>query len=290
MNKKTRNIIIGIVVAVVVVIAAWFGFGPGLGKKQANKVVTVGVVGEGKPEVAIWNQAIKTAKDKYGVTIKIKNFTDYNQPNNALKNGDIDLNSFQHYAFLAAWNKANHGDLVAIGKTSINPIRLYSKKYHKLSDIPEGATIAVPNDASNESRALYLLKNAKLISLRPKTKLAIVADIVKNPRHLKIKEVGGEQCARVITSVAAAVVNNTFALPAGLGDKETLFVEPTNQDSRQWINIICARKSQAKNPAYQAVVKSYQTAATKKLYKKYYGNRQIAAWDFTPKNNPKSSK
>ncbi|WEV50379.1 MetQ/NlpA family ABC transporter substrate-binding protein [Lactobacillus sp. ESL0731] len=279
-NKKRRNIIIWIIIAVVVVVAAWFGLGPGLNKpKTQNHVVTVGVVSMTKADQDIWGHAATLAKKKYGVSIKIKNFTDFNQPNKALKNGDIDLDAFQHYAFLKDWNKANHGNIVAIARTQISPIRLYSKKYHKLSQLPDGATIAVPNDATNESRSLIVLKNAGLIKLRPHKSLLTVADIVKNPHNFKIKEVSADQCGRVVNSVDAAVVNNTFAAPAGLGEKQTIFVEPLNKDSLQWVNIICARKDEKDNQDYQAVVKAYQTAETKKLIKKYFKKTTIPAWD-----------
>ncbi|WEV40777.1 MetQ/NlpA family ABC transporter substrate-binding protein [Lactobacillus sp. ESL0684] len=279
-KKKQKKFLIWGIIAIVVVAAAWFGLGPGINKtKPQTRTVTVGVVSQTKHKQAIWDEAAKVAKKKYGLTIKIKNFTDYNQPNKALKNGDLDLNAFQHYAFLKAWNKANKGGVVAIGRTMIAPIRLYSKKYHKLSELPKGATIAVPNDASNESRALLVLKNAGLITLRKGKTLVTAADVVKNPRNIKIKEISGDQCGRVIDSVDAAVVNNDFATPAGLGDKETIYVEPMNKESLQWVNIICARKADAKNKDYQHVVDAYQTATTKKLIKKYYGNKELAAWD-----------
>lgn len=279
-KKRNRNIIIGVIVAIIVVAIGWFSFGPKPNnQKSSNHVVTVGIVSETKPKQDIWKHVAATAKKKYGVTVKIKNFTDYTQPNKAVKNGDIDLNAFQHYAFLDAWNKSNHGGVVAIGRTEINPIRLYSKKYHKLSDLPEGATIAVPNDASNESRALFVLKNAGLITLPKGKKLPTVADIVKNPKNLKVKEVAADQCGRVIDSVDAAVVNNDFARPAGLGKKQTIFVEPVNKDSLKWVNIICARKGEEKKKDYLAVVKAYQTEETKRLDKKYYGDMQKTAWD-----------
>ncbi|WEV70250.1 MetQ/NlpA family ABC transporter substrate-binding protein [Lactobacillus sp. ESL0785] len=279
-QKKQRNIIIGVIVAVIVVVAAWFGLGPGLNQsKTQNHVVTVGVVNLSKGDQAIWNHTAALAKQKYGITIKIKNFTDYNQPNKALQNGDINLNSFQHYAFLRNWNKANNGHVVAIGRTFVSPIRLYSKKYHKLNQLPDGATIAVPNDTSNESRALIVLKNAGLISLRKNKALLTVSDIIKNPHNIKIKEVSADQCGRVVGSADAAVVNNTFAVPAGLGKKQTIFVEPLNKDSLQWVNIICARKADVNNKDYQNVVKAYQTTETKKLVKKYYDDTELPAWD-----------
>ncbi|WP_295729102.1 MetQ/NlpA family ABC transporter substrate-binding protein [uncultured Limosilactobacillus sp.] len=249
-------------------------------RQQQAKTVTVGVVGLTNQQQKIWDEVNQTAKKKYGVTVKIKNFSDYNQPNKAVQNGDIDLNAFQHTAFLNAWNKANHGSLVSVGRTVIAPIRLYSKKYHNLKDLPNGATIAVPNDASNESRALYVLKNAGLITFKKGTgKLATVADIDKNSKNLKIKELGAEQTARSLNDVDAAVVNNTYATPAGLTNKQTIYVEPLNKDSEQWINIIVAKKSDANKQAYKDVVKAFQTPQVKKLYQKYYGDTEKTAWD-----------
>ena len=232
-KKRIRNRIIWSVVAVLIVIAGWFSFGPTSTNTKDQKEVVVGVVGQTKQDAEIWKSVAETAKEDYGIKIKIKNFTDYNQPNKALQNGDIDLNAFQHYTFLNAWNKANHGSLVAIGNTYIAPIRLYSKKYKNINELPQGATIAVPNDASNESRALYVLKNAGLIKLRKGVKLATVADITSNPKGLKIKEVSAEQTARVIDDVDASIVNNTYAVPAKLGDKQTIYIEPLNKDSEQ---------------------------------------------------------
>lgn len=136
-----------------------------------------------KEDDIIWKSVSKTAKDKYGITLKFTQFTDYTQPNAALANGDIDLNAFQHHAFLDAWNKENGNKLVALGNTFITPIHLYSSSIKDISEIKSGDTIAVPNDASNESRALYLLKSAGLIELSVSgNTLATVKDISKNPK------------------------------------------------------------------------------------------------------------
>lgn len=275
---RRRSWIIWLVVIVVVVVGGIFAFAHK--RTQQSKTVTVGVVGLSNQDQKIWDQVEKTAKQKYGVTVKLKNFTDYNQPNKALANGDIQLNQFQHTAFLDAWNKANHGTLVPIGNTVIAPIRLYSKKYHSLKALPKGATITVPNDASNESRALYVLKNAGLITFKKGTgKLATVADIAKNPKNIKIKEIGAEQTARTLKDVDAAVVNNTYAIPAKLGDKQTIYTEPLNKDSKQWINVFVANKKDKNNKTYKDVVKSFQTPQVKKLIHKYYGNEEVPAWN-----------
>ena len=134
MNPRNRNILLVVIVVVIVAIAAFFGFNhKSGGSKTANKTVNIGIMTGTKEDDSIWSTVSKTAKDKYGITLKFTHFTDYTQPNTALKNGDIDLNAFQHYAFLNAWNKANNGDLKAIGNTTISPIRLYSKKITSLS-------------------------------------------------------------------------------------------------------------------------------------------------------------
>lgn len=275
---KNKNWIIWTVVAVVIVVIGWFSFGHS--SQTSSKTVTVGVVGQTSQDETIWKEIAKVAKDKYGVTVKLKNFSDYNQPNKALQNGDVDLNAFQHQAFLDAWNKANKETLVSIGKTFITPIHLYSKKVTDVKDLPDGATIAVPNDASNESRALFLLKNAGLITLKTSAgSLATVKDIQDNPKNLKIKEVAAEQTARTLDDVDAAVVNTNYAVAAKLPDSEIIYTEPVNKDSEQWINLIAAKKSDANKEAYKDVVKAYHTSQVKKVIQKEYGNKEIPAWD-----------
>jgi len=281
MNPRNRNILIVVIVVVIVAIAAFFGFNQKSGgSKTANKTVNIGIMTGTKEDDAIWSTVSKTAKDKYGITLKFTHFTDYTQPNTALKNGDIDLNAFQHYAFLNAWNKANDGDLKAIGNTTISPIRLYSKKITSLSQIKSGDTIAVPNDASNESRALYVLKNAGLIGISVSgDTLATVKDINSNPKNLVIKELDAAQTPRALDSITAAVINDDFATTAKLTVEESIYTEPVNKDSEQWINIIVANKKDANNKIYKEVVKAYQTEATKKAIEKAYPDkRKIAAW------------
>ena len=278
MNKRKKKTLIWVVVALVVVIAGIFSFG-NFGK-QKEQTVTVGVVSPSKQDEAVWNQVKKTAKSKYNVDIKLKTFTDYNQPNKALQSGSIDLNAFQHKAFLDAWNKANKGSLVSIGKTFITPIHLYSNNYKSVKSLPDGATIAVPNDASNESRALYVLQSAGLIILKKNTNsLATINSIAKNPKNLKIKEVAADQAARTLDSVDAAVVNTNYAVAAKLSIKKSIFTEPVNKDSEQWINLIAARKKDRDKEAYKDVVKAYQTEKVKKVINEQYKGLEKPAWD-----------
>ena len=282
MNKRKKKTLIWVVVALVVVISGIFSFG-NFGK-QKEQTVTVGVVSPSKQDEAVWNQVKKTAKSKYNVDIKLKTFTDYNQPNNALQSGSIDLNAFQHKAFLDAWNKANKGSLVSIGKTFITPIHLYSNNYMSVKSLPDGATIAVPNDASNESRALYVLQSAGLITLKKNTNsLATINSIAKNPKNLKIKEVAADQAPRTLDSVDAAVVNTNYAVAAKLSIKKSIFTEPVNKDSAQWINLIAARKKDRNKEAYKDVVKAYQTEKVKKVINEQYNGLEKPAWDIKMK-------
>ena len=282
MNPRNRNILLVVIVVVIVAIAAFFGFNhKSGGSKTANKTVNIGIMTGTKEDDSIWSTVSKTAKDKYGITLKFTHFTDYTQPNTALKNGDIDLNAFQHYAFLNAWNKANNGDLKAIGNTTISPIRLYSKKITSLSQIKSGDTIAVPNDASNESRALYVLKNAGLIGLSVSgDTLATVKDINSNPKNLVIKELDAAQTPRALDSVAAAVINYNFAISAKISDKESIYQEPLNEDSAQWINFIAANQSDKNNKVYKEVVKAYEQKNIADIIKKEYPDgRELPAWN-----------
>ena len=164
-KRRQRNIIIGTIVSLLIIVAGYFSFfwTP---KSNGQTKVSVGIVGASKGDIAIWKSVAQTVKQKYGIILTTKSFDGYDQPDKALKSGDVDLNAFQHYAFLNAWNKANHGGITAIGKTYISPIRLYSKKYHSLNALPGGATIVVPSVPTNESGALFVLKIAGLIKLK----------------------------------------------------------------------------------------------------------------------------
>lgn len=247
---------------------------------DGNKVVKVGVVGTSDDQ--IWDSVITRAK-KQGVDVKLVHFTDYNQPNAALKSGQIQLNAFQHFYFLDQWNKANNGNIKSIGKTILAPIRLYGgKDITKLSDIKKGGQIAIPNDPTNEGRALTLLQTAGLIKLN-KAALPTPNDIKENKLDLKIIPVDASQTARQLSSVDAAVVNNSTAVDAKLDQSKAIYVEPVNKASEEWINIIAANSKDLNNPTYKKIVKIYQTQETKNLIKKYYGDTEVEAWDITLK-------
>ena len=246
--------------------------------KSADGTVTVkvGVMSLSDTEEARWNKVQEILdKENAGVKLEYTQFTDYSQPNQALLDGDVDINAFQHYNFLENWNKEKGADLVSVADTYIAPIRLYSgtkdgkNKYTDVKDIPENGTIAVPNDATNESRALYLLESAGLIKLDVKgNELATVANIKENKKNLTISELDASQTPASLTSADAAVVNNTFVREAGIDYKKALFKEEANENSKQWYNIIVAKKDWESSPkadAIKKIIAAYHTDEVKKV-------------------------
>ncbi|MFC4652356.1 MetQ/NlpA family ABC transporter substrate-binding protein [Lactococcus nasutitermitis] len=284
MSERNKKILIGIFIVIFIIVASVF-IEKSRSTKEAKNTVKLGLMPGGKQEDAIWKQVKANAKKEYHINLKFINFTDGDEPNKALTSGEIDLNAFQHYAYLSSWNKANHGDIVSIGDTIITPIHLYSFKYKKVSEIPDSATIAIPNDASNESRALYVLKNAGLIKLdKSNGALSTIKDITSNPKKLTIKEVDASQIPRTLTSIDAAVINYNFAISAKIPEKDSIYKEPLNKDSAQWINFIAARKKDKNKKLYKEVVKAYEQKNVSEIIKKEYPDGgEIPAWNLNLK-------
>ena len=242
-----------------------------------NKTVTVGAVGDTARE--LWENIGQRAKKEYGITIKLKEFNDYVKPNQALVDGSLDLNAFQTKIFFDDQNKKMGNKLTSIGKTVIVPMRLYSLKADKLSDIKSGATIAVPNDATNEQRALNVLVQAKLIKYNTKVTDPTAKDITWNPKKLNIKEVDARQAVSALKMFDAAMIIGNFAHDAKLADKDILLTQNLKKNVDPYINLIAARKTEANKKVYKQIVKVYQTKATKAEIKKLFGNSQYAAWN-----------
>jgi len=275
--KKGWKYLIGIVVVVVIVIAGYFSFG---GQSQAKeKTITIGLVAPTDKDTHVWDAVKKEAKDNYGLTIKLKEFSDWNQPNKAVANGELDANSFQTKEFLDEWNKAHDNALTSVGQTIITPLRLYSKKVDSVADIKNGATITISNDAVNEARGLKLLQNAGLIKLKSDDSLATTKDIVENPKNLKIKEVDGSQTARALSSEDASVVNGGFAVSGDIPLKYTLYKEKLDKNSKPYINVLAVSKKKKDSQAFKDLAKAYQSKSVKKEIEKQYNSLIIPGWD-----------
>lgn len=275
-------------------VVATFGLAACSGGKSASKnELKVGIMTQTNSTEPVWKLIKKSAKEK-GVDIKLVEFTDYTQPNKALKNGEVDVNAFQHYNFLNDWNKKNNGNLVAVADTLLSPIHLFSgldgkkAKYTDVNQIPKGATISVPNDPTNESRALYVLQSAGLIKLsKSGEEVVTLEDISSNPKNIKIKEIAAEQAPSTLTSVDAAVINNNYAIDAGVDYKTSLFREEKNSNSKQWVNVIAAQKDwkkSDKSKTIQTLVDVYQTDEVAKEIRKSSDGKDIAAWKGAPQD------
>ena len=257
--------------------------------KDGVTTVKVGVMSLSDTEEARWKEVQKNLDDaKANIKLEFTEFTDYSQPNQAVRDGDVDINAFQHYNYLENWNKENSADLVSVADTYIAPIRLYSgtkdgkNKYTDVKDIPEKGTIAVPNDPTNESRALYVLESAGLIKLDTKDgELATISNIKDNPKNLTISELDASQTASSLPSVDAAIINNTFVREAGIDYKKALFVEKANSNSKQWYNLIATKKdwkSSDKAKAIEAIIKAYHTDNVKKVIEESSDGMDQPVW------------
>lgn len=250
-------------------------------KGTGDKVekVKIGVVSESAIE--IWKDVAKRLKDQ-NIDLEVVEFTDYNQPNIALKNGDIDLNAFQHVAFLEDFNKNNDADLTPIGFTFVSPLGIYSEKIKDIKELKDGDSIAIPNDVTNGGRALLLLQALDLIKLDTKAASPTVNDITENTKNIQIKELDAAQTARSLQDVAAAVVNTNYAVDAGFSPKkDALYLDTDNISEVKDIykNVIAARKADKDNKVYKKVVAEYQTEATKKLIDSTTNGTDIPIWD-----------
>lgn len=239
--------------------------------------VKIGVVGTNEEE--IW-KSVKERLVEKNIDLEIVVFTDYNQPNDALANKDIDLNAFQHYIFLDSYNAESKSDLTVIGETFISPLGIYSDKIKDVAEIKEGDTVSIPNDPTNGGRALLLLQSAGLIKVdEAKGDTPTVADITENKLNLKISELDASQTARSLPDVAAAVINGGMAVDAGLVPaKDSIFLEKLTATSKPYINIIVARPDEKDNEVYKTIVDTFRQDETVKVIEEVSKGAIIPIW------------
>lgn len=242
--------------------------------KEAGNVVSVAII-DG-PATATWEAAKKTALEKFGLIIKLVKFSDYTLPNEAVNSGEVDANAFQHVPFLDSQIKARGYQLIPVANTFLYPIALYSHKIQRLSQLKSGDKIAIPNDPSNEGRALLLLQQARIIQLRKGSTLtATPLDIVNNPKKLQFIALDAAQLPRALHDVVAAVINNDYAEPAGLTRKDSLYREDRNSP---YMNVIVTRPTLKNTKKIRELIESFQTEAVKQIAKKLSHGNAIAGW------------
>ena len=216
--------------------------------------VKVAVVGSAAHE--IWDFVAEKAK-KENIDLEVVEMNDYVLPNTALEEGSVQLNAFQHRAYLAQWNKDKGSDIKEIGTTFIVPLYYFSTKYKSLKDLPENAKVLVPKEVAIQGRALVALETEGLITLKDGvgTK-ASLADITSNPRNLEIIEAESAQAPRLLQDVDAASINGSMAQDAGLKVEDYIFTDADHLDTipKDRFNIIAANAKDADNPTYKKIV------------------------------------
>ena len=216
--------------------------------------------------------AAKPLLAKEGYNLVIKEFTDYVQPNMALASKQLFANFFQHEPYLDNMNKEKKLDLVSIGKVHIEPLGVYSKKIKKLADLKKGNSVSVPNDPTNEARALRLLEANGVIAIKPGA-LVTVADITKNPLGLKFHELDAAQLPRTLDDVTASVINTNFAGEAGLVPARDALVMEGSESP--YANIVVVRSEDKDSPKAKALMKAVLSPEVKAYIQKNLVERGI---------------
>lgn len=241
----------------------------------ADNTINVGVIAG--PEAQVAEVAATVAKEKYNLDVKLTIFSDYIIPNAALDDGSIDLNAFQHLPYLDKQIKDCGYKIKPVGNTFVYPIAGYSKKIKSLDELKKGDSIAIPNDPTNEGRALLLLQEKGLITLADGSGLeATPLDIVENPKKLDFVELEAPQLPNSLQDVAIAVINNTFAAQNGLTAEENgVFVEDKESP---YVNLIVAREDNADSENVKNFVKAYQTDEVYQEAMKLFNGSVVKGW------------
>lgn len=259
-----------------IILATGVFAGCGTDKKTAaeNKALKVGVTAGPHAEIM---DVVKKAAEKDGLKVEIVEFNDYIQPNVALSQGDIDVNSFQHQPYLDNIIKDRKYDIVSVAKTVIFPMGIYSQKIKSLADVKEGAVIAIPNDPTNGGRALLLLEKLGVIKLKPGTGLnASAADIQENLKKVIVRELDAAQIPRILADVDVAAINTNYAMTAGLvPNKDAIALEDANSP---YANILAVQSKNKETESVKKLIKAYQSDEVKNFITEHFKGSVAVAW------------
>jgi D-methionine transport system substrate-binding protein len=247
----------------------------GAAPAQQSPTVRVGIMAGEDEE--IW-KAVAAEAAKSGLTVEPVVFSDYVQPNEALSNGEIQANAFQHEPYLQAQIEQHGYEIVPAGYTLIAPIGLYSRKHTSVADLPEGATIGIPNDPSNGGRALNLLADQGIITLREGAGiLATAIDVAENPKNVRIQELDAGIVGRSIDDLDAGVVNTDWALKSGIDTaKERIAQE--SLENNPYRNFIAVRTADKDQPWVKTLVSAYQSEPVRAAFETVYKGAILPAW------------
>jgi D-methionine transport system substrate-binding protein len=220
---------------------------------------------------------VKPILEKENITLEVVVFQDYVQPNTALVDQELDANFFQHQPYLDSFNKERSQNLISAGSVHVEPLALYSKSVKNISELKDGATIAIPNDPANAARALLLLQTNGILKLKDGGSIASTEkDIVENPKNFKIELAEAAQLPRVLEDVDAAIINTNFALPAGLNPvKDALIIEGADSP---YANNVVIRKGDQERVEIKKLVEVLNSAEVKQFIDEKYQGAIVAAF------------
>lgn len=243
---------------------------------ETNGVVTLKVGATAVPHAEIL-KFVEPQLEKEGVKLDVVEFSDYVQPNLKLADGTLDANYFQHVPYLEDFSKQHKLDLTYIAKVHIEPMGAYSKKYKSVNDLPNGATIAIPNDVTQVGRVLALLDKNHLIKLKDGVGInGTTKDIVENSKNFKFKELEAAMLPRVLPEVDLAVINTNYALQANLNPtKDALFIE--DKDS-PYANVLAVKTKDKDNAALQKLAKALNSPEVKQFINDHYKGAIVPAF------------
>ena len=226
----------------------------------AGETVTLRIGGTPAPHVEILEQVVPILAEQ-GITLEITTMNDYNTPNDAVEDGSLDANYFQHITYMNEYNESHGTHLVSVGEIHYEPFGLYAGKTASLDALQEGAQIAVPNDATNEARALLLLEQEGLITLAENAGItATVLDIVDNPLNLEIVELEAAQLPVRLPDVDMAVINGNYAIDAGLSVADALAIEDADGEAAAaYVNVVAVKQGNENNEAILALVEALKS-------------------------------
>lgn len=244
------------------------------------ETVTLTVAASPTPHAEILNDFAAAKLAEQGIELKVKEYTDYILPNKDTTSGEVDANYFQHINYLNNYNAENDTDLVSVGLIHYEPMAVYAGKSDDLENIADGAIIAVPNDPTNEGRALLLLQDKGLITLTdPENLEATPKDIAENPHNLEFQELEAAAVPRALDSVDFAVINGNYAIEAGYHVKDALAHEEAGTTAvEQYANIICTTPEKEDDEAVKALVAVLQSDDFKTYLEENYGEDVLPAF------------
>lgn len=276
--KKSKKLV-ALTLTVVLGLSALTGCGK-KGSGSNDKEIVVGATIQPHAEI-LNSDAFQNKVKELGYTVKVVEYTDYVQPNEATQDGSLDANFFQHQPFLDDFNKENKGNLVSVAKVHYEPYGLYAGKTSSLENIKDGATIAVPNDSSNEARALQMLQAGGLITLKEDAGLmATVNDIVENPHNISFKEIESAQTPLVLNDVDFAVINGNYAMQAGLNvQKDALLIEDEKSvGAETYANILVVKEENQDSDKTKALVEAITSDEVKSFMEEKYSGAVIPVY------------